>query len=70
MDFVGAKGSPLQHWSGGELGWSFFEINIFVWKMCEINKCPQGMVENKAFNLPCEINKNDHAETPGLPPDI
>ena len=31
--------------AGGGGAWSFFEVNIFVGKMGEINKWPQGMVE-------------------------
>ena len=63
------RGPPLEYWPGG--GGSFVEINIFVGKMGETNKWPQGLLEiqhilrweNKAFHLPCEINKNGHSKT-------
>ena len=53
------------------------QVNIVVGTMGEINQWPYGLVEiqprsaevtNKAFNLPCEINKNGQAKTPAPPP--
>ena len=36
---------PLEYWGGGLFFLFIFEINIFVGKIGEINKWPQGMVE-------------------------
>ena len=50
---VNIMGPPLEYCGGGR---SFLEINIFVGKMGEINKWPQGMLEiNILFTKEVEI---------------
>ena len=50
------KGPPLEYGGGGGAG-VFWEINIFVGKMGEIYKWPQGMVEiNILSTQEVEIN--------------
>ena len=67
------RGPPLEYWGGAGV---FLEIYIFVGKMGEINndhkvwwKYSLSWGEtNKAFHLPCEINKNGQAKKPSPPP--
>ena len=52
-----SKGATIRILGGGG-GWSFLEINIFVGKMGEINKWPQGMAEiNILSTKEVEISK-------------